>query len=333
MTTEIRPLTGKTLYSANGEVLGSANGVRGSPRYRANWNGNLFAPPDSGCVLYYPGSPGVGTTIADFSYNFSDSAIDTDEALDAGELAITCDADATAAIPVGSIIRIGTELRKVTATGTTLTTVLYGPSEAHDTNQDIFAWLPNHGTITGATWGRLPSGFRVLNFDGDDYVTLANAASLDILGDMTFLAWVYISSTSVSHYIFIRGQASTDGWDCYMNCSASGAAFVYRTSQAAANQQSYTTDDYLALNSYHLIGISRSGATAVLYANGADTNNTHGTHVNPLTSARTAKIGRYDTATGYLEGRIGLMMLLSGVSQPASWHLDLYAQTRHLFGV
>ena len=84
-----------------------------------------------------------GTIISmdiDFWPKDIDTGIDTDEALDADEAAIDVDADATTAIPVGTIIRIENELYYVTATGTTLTVVPgYGRTTAttHATNKDI----------------------------------------------------------------------------------------------------------------------------------------------------------------------------------------------------
>jgi len=147
-----------------------------------------------------------------FSYN--DTGIDTDEALDDSETGIDCDADATTAIPAGSIIKIDTEFMFVTATGTTLTVVRPNPV-AHDTNADIYKkvnncvlWLPgqddpqsatirdrsglnNHGTITGATWARTSSGLWYLNFDGtDDYINCGSDSSLRITGAITLMAWV-----------------------------------------------------------------------------------------------------------------------------------------------
>ena len=77
---------------------------------------------------------------------FLDSGIDTDEPLDLTETGILCDADATTAIPVGSIISIandsgyGNELMKVTGTGTTLTVTrgaLGSTAAVHATNKDI----------------------------------------------------------------------------------------------------------------------------------------------------------------------------------------------------
>lgn len=51
-----------------------------------------------------------------------------------------------------------------------------------------FSGQGNHGTITGATWTRLPSGLWVLDFDGnDDYV---GCGAVTTLGERTFEFWL-----------------------------------------------------------------------------------------------------------------------------------------------
>ncbi len=48
----------------------------------------------------------------------------------------------------------------------------------------------NIGTITGATWSRLPGGLWCLSFDGgDDYITVTYASSLDCLLGFTLECW------------------------------------------------------------------------------------------------------------------------------------------------
>jgi len=55
----------------------------------------------------------------------------------------------------------------------------------------------NIGTITGATWVRLPSGLWCLSFDGsDDHVGIPNSASLDIANAITLMVWVRSSVNS-----------------------------------------------------------------------------------------------------------------------------------------
>lgn len=91
-----------------------------------------------------------------YRYIADDTGINTDEALDISETGIDCDADATSAIPVGSIIHIESEKMYVTATGTTLTVVrgfLGSTAATHTTNQDIniYKWTPASTTVAGVT--------------------------------------------------------------------------------------------------------------------------------------------------------------------------------------
>jgi len=71
--------------------------------------------------------------------------------------------------------------------------VLYlpGPSGGGSKTQDRSAYA-NHGSITGATWARLPGGLWYLRFDGtDDYADCGNGDSLkNITLAISVLAWV-----------------------------------------------------------------------------------------------------------------------------------------------
>lgn len=91
-----------------------------------------------------------------YRYVKDDTGIDTDEALDTSETGVDCDASATTAIPVGSIIHIESEQMFVSATGTSLTVVreYRGTTAAtHVTNTDIYIskWKAATTTLTGVT--------------------------------------------------------------------------------------------------------------------------------------------------------------------------------------
>ncbi len=58
-----------------------------------------------------------------------------------------------------------------------------------------FSGQGNHGTITGATWVRLPSGLWVLSFDGDDYVGCGNAVNLQITNNLGIEVWFKTPAT------------------------------------------------------------------------------------------------------------------------------------------
>ena len=140
-----------------------------------------------------------------------DSGIDTDEALDSGEEAIDCDADATTAIPVGTIIRIESELYYVTATGTTLTVEsAYGRSSnaAHATNKDIMipelAYLycakthkvPVVADLAGAATAAYTAGVLTINVDGLSATgTIEAGTTFTITGDATTTHYTLLKDT------------------------------------------------------------------------------------------------------------------------------------------
>ncbi len=88
-----------------------------------------------------------------YRYIEDDTGIDTDEALDATETGVDCDADASTPIPAGSVVYIGNEQMYVSATGTTLTVVrgYHGTTAAtHTTNADIYIYKWKAATTTVA---------------------------------------------------------------------------------------------------------------------------------------------------------------------------------------
>ena len=72
----------------------------------------------------------------------------------------------------------------------------------------------NHGTITGATWKRLPSGLWYTDHDGtDDYIQVPHAASISfgLTDSFTIVVWVNLTAKATRHQILMkRITASTD---------------------------------------------------------------------------------------------------------------------------
>ena len=68
----INKVAPKTQISVNGAAFSGINGIRqyGYDKWGMTWNGNHFAPPDVGSVLYLPGVPGAGSTILDYSSDY-----------------------------------------------------------------------------------------------------------------------------------------------------------------------------------------------------------------------------------------------------------------------
>ena len=328
----------RTVVGINGAQYIEQNGIgaRDYNKWRMSWNGNHLAPPESGDVLYLPGNPGFGSTIFDYSYNFNDSGIDTDEALDADETGIDCDADATTTIPVGSIIIIGTEWCKVTATGTTLTVLRGYPgtvATTHATNQDIRVWLPNNGTITGAVWTRLPSGLGVLNFDGiDDMVRFGDVCDVGT-SDFTLLLWAKTTQAGISKYI-INKNWSNPSWDLYLNL----------------NKLRLHTNDNVGQNLTAISATSINDGVWRLLGGTFDRDGNMQTYVDgvadgtPVDMSLTATLnnpndlafgGQSDGVGGganYFAGTLALGRLIMRVLS-ASEMANVFNQEKHLFGV
>ncbi len=97
------------------------------------------------------------TTSKIYRYVADDTGIDTNEALDATETGVDCDADASTPIPVGSVIYVESEQMYVSATGTTLTVIrgFNGTTAAtHVTNTDIYIykWKAATTAVAGVTY-------------------------------------------------------------------------------------------------------------------------------------------------------------------------------------
>ncbi len=308
----------RTVINNEGAVFHSSNGRRLSSLNRwgkMSWNGHMFAPPPSGSVLYYPGIPGVGSTIYDFSWNFSDSGINTAEALDISETAIDVSADPTTAIPVGSIIRIDSELMYVTASAEPLVVIRGYKSVAatHDNTKDIFVWVPNNGTITGAAWGQLPSGLPYLSFDGSDDQIAIPAQSMT---DITALVWLNPTIEATVRTFFDIGNLliSIENITQKISVNREGAGSV--------------VSDTALDGTWQLVGVVINGANTLFYLNGeAD-----GSQANTTFTAGSSFIGRYHGAGQFYDGGLAIPRL-SDAAFSATLMAEIYQQERHLFGV
>jgi len=150
----------------------------------------------------------------------------------------------------------------------------------------------NNGAINGAAWIDGKYG-KALSFDGvNDYVDCGSGASLNILGDITIEAWVKPDTVTDNHNIFCRGLHNTDGFRLVQV----GSQLYYITYQSGTNQTTKSQVGSLAIGTWHSVVVTRSGTSAKIYVNGTDKTYSPGTHLDPATSTRTAKVGIYDDA-------------------------------------
>uniref|UniRef100_A0A6H1ZIJ3 Uncharacterized protein n=1 Tax=viral metagenome TaxID=1070528 RepID=A0A6H1ZIJ3_9ZZZZ len=148
----------------------------------------------------------------------TDSGIDTDEALDASETGVDCDADASDAIDVGDIIKIESELMYVTAVSATspypLTVVRgYGGTTAttHVTDSDIeipekvYLYcakahkVPVVSDLAGAATAGYTAGVITINVDGLSTTgTLETGSTFTVASDGTNTHYTLIQDTVLS---------------------------------------------------------------------------------------------------------------------------------------
>lgn len=170
-------------------------------------------------------------------------------------------------------------------------------------NADLHDDSRNHHTITNhnAIPVRGIHG-RGMSFNGiDAYLDCGNHSSLNITDAITIEAWIKPLNLTGGVLIFCRGESTVDGY--YFDITASGKIEI-RTNQSGLFQISDTAVGEVVVNNwYHIVG-TREGTNGRLYKNGIDVTSLFGTHLDPTSSFKTAKIGRYDSAIYFFNGTI-----------------------------
>ncbi len=125
----------------------------------------------------------------------------------------------------------------------------------------------NLGTISGATWGRLPSGLWVLSFDGDDYVGCGAGASLNITGTALSLeVWVK-PSTLVGYPIVKANSVAVAPFLAYgIEIAATGK--INFNADFAGTLRSAVSTGTITANVWNHVLVTYDGTNARFYFNG-----------------------------------------------------------------
>lgn len=160
-------------------------------------------------------------------------------------------------------------------------------------------------------WVQRPSGLWVLDFDSGtpDYVEISAATTKQLnftSEDFSIVARVYPDVISTNPFIFIRGDNLVDGYALLFF----GSKVLFYTFQSGVWQQTLSTAGGITTANWYTIGISRVGASVKTYLDGVDDTDAAGTHINPATCARSAKIGvQDDKSTQPLDGKIAFLRI------------------------
>ncbi len=188
----------------------------------------------------------------------------------------------------------------------------------------------NHGTISGATWTRLPSGLWVLSFNGTtDKVDWGADSSLGLVtgGAITLMVW--IKPTTLPTYLKLlgRGVGSTD---YIFSALSSGALRVYLDSDAKS-----TAAGVVSALVWQLAGFTWDGSGDGLircYVNGAKV-------FTAAAAITTIATGSYSLTTSGTEGGFSWYNGLMGIPREIkrlysdTEMLRAFTRERHLVGV
>lgn len=188
-----------------------------------------------------------------------------------------------------------------------------------------------NGVVTGATWAQLPSGLWVKDFNSatPDYVVVTCPQLNFTTEDFSGIFRIYIDNLVASRCILERGAITADGYTFVV--AANGIIYLY-TSQAAAEQHTISNVLSIGATTWYTLGWTRAGNSVRLYRDGVDVTFTPAVHVNPATSARTAKIGVRDNLTTQpFDGKIGFQRIFNYALTPGE-HRNWHNKISYLYG-
>jgi hypothetical protein len=184
----------------------------------------------------------------------------------------------------------------------------------------------NIGTITGASWVKLPSGLWCLDFDGqDDHIDCGNNPSLyfDASGQMTLLAWVRRNMAGANHEVMSR-RNSANGYMWVID-----DANRLRFTRAWADFVS--SDTVFQAGKWYHIALVYNNNNAQNYVNGvADGSAGTGMGYTDETAAN-LRIG-YPYGWGRFNGKIALPRIYNRAATAFDIQ-NSYNREKHLFGV
>jgi hypothetical protein len=162
------------------------------------------------------------------------------------------------------------------------------------------------GTISGATWTTQGRNGGALSFDGvNDWVTVADANSLDLTTGMTLEAWVYPTAGGGGSWrnVIIKERTGGEVYNLYANADTNTpAVFVIRAAQTTVPQDARGTAA-LTLNTWTHLAATFDNATLRLYLNGTQVA-TRAVAGPLVTSTGALRIGGNGIWGEFFQGRI-----------------------------
>ena len=195
----------------------------------------------------------------------------------------------------------------------------YGFDEGSGTGTADGSGRGNGGTVSGATWttGKFGSG---LNFDGvNDWVTIADSASLDLTTAMTLEAWVLPAVSSNWRTAVFKEQTGDVAYSLYSSINTN----VPR-SEAVIGGAARSVNGTAALTSgvWSHLSATYDGSTYRLFVNGAQVASTAATG-NIAVSSGALRIGGNNVWGEWFSGRIDEVRVYNRALTQAELQTDM----------
>jgi len=188
----------------------------------------------------------------------------------------------------------------------------------------------NAGTITGATWRRLPSGLWCLSFDGADDSVDCGSEILRAATAGTLEAWVKTTQLDGNRIVFGKNDGTVDYFQFAHN-PTNYYYFRWRTTTEVANW--LILGSSVGDGSWHHVVATWDGATAKAYLDGVEKASAPlgGTMHDTLTKFM---LGRRDDDASPLwwSGEVGKIVVYNYARSALQVQND-FSREKHLFGV
>jgi hypothetical protein len=181
----------------------------------------------------------------------------------------------------------------------------YTFSEGTGTTTADLSGSGNTGTISGAAWTTGGRFGNALSFDGvNDWVTIADAASVDLTSGMTIEAWVYPTALSGWRTVVLKEATSPNGlaYSLYANDNVPTRPAGY-VNRGAGGDVPVRGVVPLVLNTWSHLAVTYGGGSFRLYVNGTQVGTVALTG-NIRTSTGALRIGGNSVWQEWFAGRI-----------------------------
>jgi hypothetical protein len=180
-----------------------------------------------------------------------------------------------------------------------------------------------NGTITGATWFNDPVHGWCLNFDGSgDWVSIPDTAALNITGDITIAAWVYLAKGGAEQSIVAKtlSNGHTNSPFDFRTSVGNPPILDIVRSDASGHEAVHGTQP-VPLNSWHHVLVRVENKFADFYIDGVITDSYGTLTKTPTVNSKPLYIGRRDDGS-YFTGRVNAVRIYDrALSAEEIWQL------------